>query len=101
MQPITACIAAAALIATALGAEEFCDPKSFRATSFDAINFRPAKTTYNANIRALLLQNLPASSQFVLVDFKNGRVYVHEKSGNCTYYENDDVKVIPLPINLT
>ncbi|GFO13320.1 hypothetical protein PoB_003982500 [Plakobranchus ocellatus] len=92
MQLISAFIAATALFASVLGAEEFCDPQSFTADTFDAINFGPVKTTYNANIRAFLMKNVGATSEFTLLDFANGRVYITAEDGSCTYYENDDVK---------
>ncbi|GFO43271.1 hypothetical protein PoB_006977600 [Plakobranchus ocellatus] len=91
MNLISATIAAA-LVPTVLAAEEFCDPASFTTQSFDGIQFVPVRTIYNADLRASFHENLIASGDVRLLDFKNGRVYVGSPDGSCTYYENENAK---------
>ncbi|GFO02464.1 hypothetical protein PoB_002896900 [Plakobranchus ocellatus] len=94
MKLISAFIAAA-FVATALGADdiEFCRVGSYKTESFDAVNFIPVITIYDSTRGVSLLRtNLPGSSEFRLLDFANGRVYVSSDDGTCVYFENENVK---------
>ncbi|GFO43698.1 histone-lysine N-methyltransferase SETMAR-like protein [Plakobranchus ocellatus] len=83
MQPISAYIAAATLLATVLGVE-FRKPQNF--------NFITGKITYNVDSNAFLLESRSSNSEYILTDLNNGRVYLHMKNGSCIYFENEDLK---------
>ncbi|GFO02460.1 hypothetical protein PoB_002896500 [Plakobranchus ocellatus] len=86
---------AAAFVATALGADdvEFCELNSYKTESFDAVNFVPVITIYDSTRRVSLHRtNLPDSTEFRLLDFVNGRVYISSDDGTCVYFENEDVQ---------
>ncbi|GFO02465.1 hypothetical protein PoB_002897000 [Plakobranchus ocellatus] len=88
---------AAAFVVTALGADDvgFCRLGSYKTESFDAVNSIPVITTYDSTRGVSLLRtNLPGSSEFRLLDFGNGRVYVSSDDGTCVFFENQDIKAL-------
>ncbi|GFO41149.1 hypothetical protein PoB_006765400 [Plakobranchus ocellatus] len=97
---------AAALLATVLGADTFCDLKSFVANSFDITNVIPVRTTFNADIAASLHINLAIPSESIVIDFTNGRLYANIRDGRCGYREIENLKALAIdpssiPANVT
>ncbi|GFO43274.1 hypothetical protein PoB_006977900 [Plakobranchus ocellatus] len=83
----------AAFVAVALG-DELCFPKSFKSQSFDAVEFNPITHIYHAERQASLYKSLKSRSEFRVLDFQTGRVYVQYDDGSCGYYVNDFISVL-------